>query len=222
METLVSAAQLRSSLLTKGGYDGWRQERFGTSGRLTSHLVVHPHSADVSIVYLPSEKPDAESLQKKFKELGRRLICIEADLLEEKNWKMVVDRHIEVFGRIDILVNNASRQHIYKSIDEIDMESVKKTFTLNNVAMIAIIKYSLPHMKRGGRIIQSTSVASHAGNPTLIDYSATKAAIHTMTRSLATQLGPRGIRVNCVAPGIIYTPLQPATGGQAPENLDCE
>lgn len=174
-------------------------------------------SANVSIVYLPGEREDAKSLQSHFDKLGRKLHLIEADLLQSDSWKRVVDEHIQAFGRLDILVNNAARQHIYWKIEDIDLGSVEKTFRLNNVAMIALVKYASPHLKRGGRIIQSTSVASYAGNPTLVDYSATKGAIHTMTKSLAAQLGPRGIRVNCVAPGIFYTPLQPATGNQPAE-----
>lgn len=151
--------------------------------------------------------------------LGRKANLIEADLQQEESWKRVIEEHMKAFNALDVFVNNAARQHIYKEIENIDLESVKQTFMLNNVAMIALLKYAVPHMKRGSRIIQSTSVASHVGNPTLVDYAATKGAIHTMTRSLAAQLGPRGIRVNCVAPGIIWTPLQPATGNQDPQSL---
>lgn len=178
--------------------------------------------ADASIVFLPQERKDAESLQSQIQKLGRKLHLIEADLLQQETWAKVIEDHIQAFKRLDILVNNAARQHIYWKIEDIDLSSVEKTFRLNNIAMIALVKYASPHLKRGARIIQSTSVASYAGNPTLVDYSATKGAIHTMTKSLAAQLGPRGIRVNCVAPGIFYTPLQPATGNQPGEWQDGE
>lgn len=112
--------------------------------------------------------------------------------------------HVKEFGQLDILVNNSAMQEICEELQDINLDTVEKTFHLNIIAQFAIVKFALPHLKRGSSIINTGSVAGYMGNPKLCDYSSTKGAISTFTRSLAQQLGPKGIRVNSVAPGIMY------------------
>lgn len=166
---------------------------------------------DSTIVHLPEEESDAQEVQKWVEKKGRRCDLIAVDLREEKNCKKVVDEHMARFGRLDVLINNAARQSMCMNFEDIDLADVESTFRLNILAIFAITKFALPHMKRGGSIINSTSVAAYMTNPTLVDYSSTKAAIMAFTKSLGLQLAMRGIRVNGIAPGIIYTPLQPAS-----------
>ncbi|BFZ55657.1 hypothetical protein PYCC9005_002698 [Savitreella phatthalungensis] len=167
---------------------------------------------DVTISYLEEEKEDAEQVKKYFDKLGRKCVLFSGDLRERKNCDALVDKHLSEFnGRIDVLVNNAARQSMSYKFEEIDLDDVESTFRLNILAMFAITKNALPHMRRGGSIINSTSVAAYMTNPTLVDYSSTKAAIMGFTKALALQQAEKGIRVNGIAPGIIYTPLQPAS-----------
>lgn len=190
-------------------------------GRSAAILMAR-EGAEVSIVYLPQEDPDAQEVKAQIeKESGKKDACllIPLDLMKRENCFTAVEEHVKKFGRIDVLINNSGRQDLCEKLDDIDLDQVERTFRLNIFAMFAITKAALPHMRRGGSIINSTSVAAYNGNPTLVDYSATKAAIATFTKSLGLQLAPRGIRVNAVAPGIIYTALQAATGGQDPETV---
>jgi len=173
---------------------------------------------DSTISFLPEEEKDANDTKEFIEGHGRKCHLVAVDLREEDNCKKVVDEHIKTFGRLDVLVNNAARQSLCDKIEDIDLKDMESTFRLNVFAMFAITKFAVPHMKRGSSIINSTSVAAYMGNPTLVDYSATKGAIRTFTVALAQQLASRGIRVNGIAPGIIYTPLQPASN--PPENMD--
>jgi NAD(P)-dependent dehydrogenase (short-subunit alcohol dehydrogenase family) len=118
---------------------------------------------------------------------------------------------METFGRVDVLVNNAGEQHVAKELEEIDEDQLARTFRTNIFGYFFMAQAALPHMKEGGAIVNTTSVTAYKGNPQLIDYSATKGAIVSFTRSLALKLAPRQIRVNAVAPGPIWTPLIPAT-----------
>jgi len=188
-------------------------------------LMMAREGAEVSIVFLEQEMKDAkevkEQIERESKEFQNSSSCqlIPLDLMNRDNCFKAVKKHVERYGRIDILVNNAGRQDLCEKFDDINLDQVEDTFRLNVFGMFSITKAALPHIHRGGSIINSTSVIAYQGNPTLIDYAATKGAIVAFTKSLGLQLAPRGIRVNAVAPGIIYTALQAATGNQAPETV---
>ncbi|EOA89439.1 hypothetical protein ACJQWK_09269 [Exserohilum turcicum] len=179
-------------------------------GRAVAILFAR-EGADISIVYLPEEEEDAQYVKKKVEEAGRKANLMQLNLRERKNCEEAVEQHMKVFGRLNVLVNNAAMQEMATDITEIDLDVTEKTFQTNVISMFAMTKYALKHMKRGDSIVNSTSVAAYMSNPTLLDYASTKGAIATFTRGLAQQQAPNGIRVNAVAPGIIWTPLQPAT-----------
>ncbi|KAJ6560284.1 hypothetical protein B0H19DRAFT_1210350 [Mycena capillaripes] len=151
--------------------------------------------ADVTIVYLPEEEPDAKSLEAEItKNTSSKILLIPVDLGTPSAAKKVVSSHLERFGKLDILDEN-----------------ILTTFHSNIFQMMYLTREAVPHMKRGAAIVNTTSVVAYKGSPGLVDYSATKGAIATFTRSVATELAPKGIRVNAVAPGLFYTPLQPAS-----------
>ncbi|CCG82095.1 Oxidoreductase, short-chain dehydrogenase/reductase family [Taphrina deformans PYCC 5710] len=179
-------------------------------GRSTAMLFAL-EGCDVTIVYLPEEEKDAQDVKSWIEKKGRKCELIAVDLRKEESPKKIVEEHMTRFNRLDVLVNNAARQSMSMEFAEIDLKDVESTFRLNILAMFAVTKYALPYMKRGGSIINTTSVAAYMTNPTLVDYSSTKGAIMSFTKALALQIAPKGIRVNGVAPGIIYTPLQPAS-----------
>ena len=166
--------------------------------------------ADIAIIYL-DEHEDANETKKIIEGKGRKCIIIPCDIGEEKNCFEAVKKVIDTFGKIDVLVNNAAEQHAQNSIEDITKEQLEKTFKTNIFSMFYMVKACLPHMKEGGIIINTSSVTAYKGHETLIDYSSTKGAIATFTRSLAISLSSRKIRVNAVAPGPIWTPLIPAS-----------
>jgi len=176
--------------------------------------------ADISFVYLPEEEEDAQATKAEIEKAGRKANLMVLDLLKRENCEKAVNEHMKAFGKMSILVNNSAMQEVCQDITDINLDAVEKTFHLNVIGMFAMTKYAMPHMKRGSTIINTGSVAGYMGNPELCDYSSTKGAISTFTRSLAQQLAPKGIRVNSVAPGIIWTPLQPATKGNPTEAMD--
>ncbi|KAG9855162.1 short chain dehydrogenase/ reductase-like protein, partial [Aureobasidium melanogenum] len=187
-------------------------------GRSVAILMAR-EGADVSIVYLPEEEEDAQYTIKQIEKAGRKGHGMQYDLKEEANCKAAIEEHIKVFGKLNVLVNNASMQESCEDHREIDISTVTKTFQTNIIQMMAMSKYALQHMKRGDNIVNSASVLAYLGDPSKIDYSSTKGAIVTFTRALAQQQAPRGIRVNAVAPGIIWTPLQPATANVPAEGM---
>ncbi|KIX07440.1 uncharacterized protein Z518_02093 [Rhinocladiella mackenziei CBS 650.93] len=174
--------------------------------------------ADVAIVYLPEEKLDAQDTQKYVEKEGKECLLIPGNLMDNQTCREAVEKHVERFGRIDILVNNASKQIICKDFDKINLDSVESTFRSNILQMFAVTKYALPHMKKGSSIINTTSTVAFRGSAAMVDYSASKGAIVSFTRSLAKNLTPKGIRVNAVAPGPVHTPLQPAS--RPPEQME--
>lgn len=166
--------------------------------------------ADVAVAYL-DEHGDAEETLRWIQEAGRRGMKIAADLTDRENCRAVVERTVAEFGRLDILVNNAGFQMEQKHIADITPEQLEHTFKTNIYATFYVTQAALEHLKVGGVIINTGSVTALEGNPGLLDYSATKGAIHAFTRSLSVALAERGIRVNCVAPGPVWTPLIPST-----------
>ncbi|OBG97088.1 NAD(P)-dependent oxidoreductase [Mycobacterium sp. E3251] len=166
--------------------------------------------ADVLISYL-NEDDDARGVARYVEDAGRKCVLVSGDLSDAAHCRAVVDRAVEEFGGIDILVNNAAYQMMHKSLDEISDEEWDYTFRLNVGAYFYLTKAAVPHMNAGSSIIGSSSVNSDTPNPTLAPYAATKAAIANFSASLAQLLGEKGIRVNSVAPGPIWTPLIPST-----------
>ncbi|OBF88653.1 NAD(P)-dependent oxidoreductase [Mycobacterium sp. 852002-51152_SCH6134967] len=166
--------------------------------------------ADVLIAYL-NEDGDAKEVQKYVGEAGRKCVLMPGDLADPAHCRAVVDRAVEEFGGIDVLVNNAAYQMTHDTLDEISDEEWDYTFRLNVGAYFYLVKAALPHMGAGASIIGSSSVNSDMPNPKLAPYAATKAAIANFSASLAEMLGERGIRANSVAPGPIWTPLIPST-----------
>ncbi len=166
--------------------------------------------ADVAVMYL-NEHEDAEKTQQLVKELGRDCLTIAGDIGDESFCKQAIQQVIDKFGHLDILVNNAAEQHPQESIEDISAEQLERTFRTNIFSMFFLTKAALPHLKEGSAIINTTSVTAYQGSPELLDYSSTKGAIVAFTRSLSKSLVEKGIRVNGVAPGPIWTPLIPAT-----------
>jgi NAD(P)-dependent dehydrogenase (short-subunit alcohol dehydrogenase family) len=166
--------------------------------------------ADVAVMYL-NEHEDAEKTQQLVKELGRDCLPIAGDIGDESFCKQAIQQVIDKFGRLDILVNNAAEQHPQQSIEDISAEQLERTFRTNIFSMFFLTKAALPYLKEGSAIINTTSVTAYQGNPQLLDYSSTKGAIVAFTRSLSKSLVEKGIRVNGVAPGPIWTPLIPST-----------
>jgi NAD(P)-dependent dehydrogenase (short-subunit alcohol dehydrogenase family) len=166
--------------------------------------------ADVSIVYL-NEHSDAEETKRQVEEEGRRCLLIAGDVGDEAFCGEAVERTVSELGRLDILVNNAAEQHPQDSIEKISAEQLERTFRTNIFSFFFLTKAALRHLKEGGAIINTTSVTAYKGNPQLIDYSSTKGAIVAFTRALSNSLVEKGIRVNGVAPGPIWTPLIPST-----------
>jgi len=169
-------------------------------------LLFANEGADVAIVYL-DEHEDANDTKKKIEAYGRKCLLIAGDLRKEEFCKEAVNKAVKEFGRIDVLINNAGTQVEAQSLENITTENMIKTFETNIFSMFWITKAALPHMQKGSAIVNTTSVTAYHGHPTLIDYSATKGAIVTFTRSLSDNLVGKGIRVNAVAPGPIWTPL---------------
>jgi NAD(P)-dependent dehydrogenase (short-subunit alcohol dehydrogenase family) len=166
--------------------------------------------ADVAIAYL-EEHVDAEETRRLVEAEGRRCLPLAGDVGDEAFCKEAVAKTVEAFGRLDVVVNNAAEQHVDTTLEDLSSEQLERTFRTNIFAMFYLTKAALPHLGEGASIINSTSVTAYKGSPGLLDYSSTKGAIVTFTRSLALQLADRGIRVNGVAPGPVWTPLIEST-----------
>jgi NAD(P)-dependent dehydrogenase (short-subunit alcohol dehydrogenase family) len=173
--------------------------------------------ADVVISYL-SEDSDARDVAKYVEEAGRRVVLIPGDLSDAQHCRDVIARTVSEFGRVDVLVSNAAYQMNHDSIEDVPDDEWGFTFRTNVEAMFHLVKAALPHMSPGSAIIGSSSVNSDMPSPTLAPYAATKAAVANFCASLAQLLGPKGIRVNSVAPGPVWTPLIPAT--MPPEKVE--
>jgi NAD(P)-dependent dehydrogenase (short-subunit alcohol dehydrogenase family) len=158
-----------------------------------------------------NEHEDARETARLVEAEGRRCLLIDGDVGDENFCREAVERAVGELGRLDVLVNNAAEQHPQESIEKISAEQLERTFRTNIFAMFYLVKAALKHLKAGASIINTTSVTAYKGNPDLLDYSSTKGAIVAFTRSLSQSLVERGIRVNGVAPGPIWTPLIPST-----------
>jgi NAD(P)-dependent dehydrogenase (short-subunit alcohol dehydrogenase family) len=175
-------------------------------------LAFAREGADVVISYLEGEDEDGRETARLVTDAGRRAVLVPTDLTQEANCRALVDRAVAEFGRIDILVNNAAYQMVQPGgIADISTEQFDRVMKTNLYAMFWLCKMALPHMPRGGSIINTSSVQASSPSPELLDYATTKAGIANFTRGLAAMVAEQGIRVNSVAPGPIWTPLIPAT-----------
>ena len=186
-------------------------------GRAVAALFAR-EGADVAIVYL-KETEDARKTQQIVEAEGRRALCIEGDLGDPDFAGVVAGRTLDEFGKIDILVNNAGEQHPDQEVGQITDAQLRRTFQSNIFSMFYMVQAVRPHLKKGAAIVNCTSVTMYKGSPELLDYSATKGAITAFTRSLSENLIDDGIRVNAVAPGPIWTPLNPC-GGASEEKME--
>src|SRR5437763_3555177 len=175
--------------------------------------------ADVAITALPAEKRDSDETRREIEKLGRRCVVIEGDLTSEQFCRDTIDRSVYELGQLDILVSNAAHQNRKETIEEIEEAEFDRTFKTNVYAFFRLVKAALPHLEAGASIIVTGSETGFEGPDLLPDYSGTKGAIHTMTKVFAKQLADRYIRVNCVAPGPVWTPLNPADQGAPPEKV---
>lgn len=168
--------------------------------------------ADVAMAYLPAEESDAQRVAGIIKSAGRSAHLIPGDLLDDSYRKGLVERAAKALGGLDILVNNAGKQVSVERIEDLDDEQLLATYRVNILSMFSLSRDALSHLSAGSSIINTTSIQAYDPSPHLLDYASTKAAINNFTKGLAAQLAPRGIRVNAVAPGPIWTPLQPSSG----------
>ena len=178
-------------------------------GRAVAILFAR-EGADVAISYL-NEHGDAQETKRLVEQEGRRCITHAGDIGDESFCQQLVQRTVQEFGKLDVLINNAAEQHPQESVADISAEQLERTFRTNIFAMFFLTKAALPHLKQGAAIVNTTSVTAYRGSPQLLDYSSTKGAIVAFTRSLSINLAKQGIRVNAVAPGPIWTPLIPST-----------
>jgi NAD(P)-dependent dehydrogenase (short-subunit alcohol dehydrogenase family) len=192
--------QGRAALIT-GGDSG--------IGRSVAVLFAR-EGADVAIVYLPQEQSDADETRAGIEREGRRALLIPGDVSRSEFCREAVEQTVNEFGELDILVNNAAFQQHQKSIEDVSEEQFDRTFRTNIYGYFYMAKAALARMKRGACIINTGSITGLEGSKELLDYSATKGAIHAFTKSLAQSLVERRIRVNCVAPGPVWTPLNPS------------
>ncbi len=187
-------------------------------GRAVAVLYAR-EGADVAISYLPEERSDAIETQHAVEAEGRRCVLIPGDLREPKFCEQLIAATVKELGKLDILVSNAAHQNRKKSLEEVTEEEFDATLKVNLYAYFRLTKAALPHLKPGSAIIATSSVVGFLGASSLPDYSATKGGINAFTKTLAQDLIERGIRVNAVAPGPVWTPLNPSDDGLTPEKV---
>ena len=184
----------------------------GDSGIGKSVAVLYAREgANVAIVYLPEEQSDAEDTQRAVEGEGRKCLLIPGDVKSSKFCTEAVEKTVAEFGQLDVLVNNAAYQETRMSLEEISDEDLDTTFRTNIYGYFYMARAALKHLPRGGAIVNCGSITGMKGSKNLIDYASTKGAIHAFTKALAQNVIERGIRVNCVSPGPIWTPLQPVS-----------
>jgi NAD(P)-dependent dehydrogenase (short-subunit alcohol dehydrogenase family) len=182
-------------------------------------VIFAREGADVAFTALPAERQDSRETRAAIEAEGRRCIVIEGDLTDPDVCIDAVERTVAELGQLDILVHNAAHQNRKPSLEDVDDEEWDRTFKTNVYAYYRLVKAALPHLRPGASIIASGSITGIEGSSELPDYSATKGAIHTLTKTLAQNLLSRGIRVNCVAPGPVWTPLNAADEGQTAQGV---
>jgi NAD(P)-dependent dehydrogenase (short-subunit alcohol dehydrogenase family) len=186
-------------------------------GRATA-IAFAREGADIVLSYLAAEEANAKEVVKLIEQAGRKAVPIPGDISNKEFCKKLVAASVERLGGLDVLANIAGKQIAVEDIAELTTEQFEQTFRTNVYTMFWLCKYALPHMKAGATIINTASIQSYQPSPTLLDYASTKAAIVAFTKALAKQVAEKGIRVNAVAPGPIWTPLQPSHG-QEPEMI---
>lgn len=180
-------------------------------------LLFALEGADIAIIYHSSDT-DAEKTKEEIENLGRKCIIFQGDINDYEFCENTVKKVVSTFGKIDILINNAGVQFPAERIEELEEKNIRHTFDSNIVGMILLTKVVFPYLKEGSCVINTTSVSAYQGHAELLDYSATKGAIVSFTRSLALQAKPKGIRINAVAPGPVATPLTKETFDEKEEN----
>lgn len=180
-------------------------------GRATA-IAFAREGADVAMNYLPEEESDAKEVVALIKEAGRKVVAIPGDITDEAFCKQLIETATEELGGLDIIANIAGKQVAVENIEDITTEQFDQTFRTNVYAMFWICKYALPYLPKGATIINTASIQSYQPSAPLLDYASTKAAIAAFTKALAKQVASDGIRANAVAPGPIWTPLQPSKG----------
>ena len=178
-------------------------------GRAVAVLFAR-EGADVAFTFLKEEKRDAEETKRAIEAEGRRAFLMAGDVRDPKFCKKLVDRTVREFGKLDILVNNAAFQQHQETLEDVTEEQWDRTFKTNIYGYFYMTKAALPHMEEGSAIVNTGSITGLEGNKQLLDYASTKGAIHAFTKSLAQNLVEKGIRVNCVSPGPVWTPLNPS------------
>ncbi|HKG78884.1 MAG TPA: SDR family oxidoreductase [Pyrinomonadaceae bacterium] len=178
-------------------------------GRAVAVLFAR-EGADVAFTFLKEEKQDAEETKRAIEAEGQRAYALSGDVRDPKVCKKLVEQTVDKFGKLDILVNNAAFQQHQESLDDVTEEQWDRTFKTNIYGYFYMTKAALPHLEEGAAIVNTGSITGLEGSKQLLDYASTKGAIHAFTKSLAQNLVERGIRVNCVAPGPVWTPLNPA------------
>jgi NAD(P)-dependent dehydrogenase (short-subunit alcohol dehydrogenase family) len=186
-------------------------------GRAVAVLYAR-EGADVAIVYLPEEQRDADETRSAVEHEGRRCLLLAGDVTDPAFCREAVERTVAEYGTLDVLVNNAAFQNRQESLDAVTEEQWDHTFRTNIYGYFYMAKAALPHLKEGSAIVNTGSITGLEGNKQLLDYSSTKGAIHAFTKSLAQNLVKRRIRVNCVAPGPVWTPLNPSDN-KSPEDV---
>ncbi|MBA3424583.1 MAG: SDR family oxidoreductase [Rubrobacter sp.] len=174
-------------------------------------LAFAREGADVLISYLEAEESDADETARVVEDAGRKAVKVPGDIAEEAECRRVVERAVEEFGGIDILVNNAAHQMTVDGISDVSTELLDRTFKTNIYAMFWLVKAALPHMREGGSIINVASIQAYQPSPPLLPYASTKGAIVTFTKGLAMEVVQYGLRANSVAPGPVWTPIIPAS-----------
>ena len=212
----------------------YKAPRYKSAGKLQDHVALITggdsgigravavlyarEGADIAIVYLPVEQGDAEETRRAVEAEGRKALLLPGDVADPAFCRKAVDAAVKEYGRLDVLVNNAAYQNRQESLDDVTDEQWDRTFRTNIYGYFHMAKAALRHLKRGGTIINTGSITGLEGNKQLLDYSSTKGAIHAFTKSLAQNLVEKGIRVNCVAPGPVWTPLNPSDN-KTPEEV---
>ncbi len=187
-------------------------------GRAVAFLYAR-EGADVAVVHLPQEESDAVLVKQSIEAVGRRCLLLEADLSAEADCKAVVEKTLKHFGKLDVLVSNAAYQGRNDSLEKVSAAEFDHTFKTNIYAYFHLVKAALPHLKPGAAIIATSSETGLLGSAKLPDYSSTKGAINAFTKALALDLIERGIRVNAIAPGPVWTPLNPSDQGLTPKQV---